>query len=343
MSTTQPSLDEWRRLYQAAAAFKEAGPWEWMIEDEIFGVRNPQSKEIGYCSIMGMAGEHFALAVYLGSEGLAGFWRLHGDRDLEPTFLLEVPELQASWEDRRQLHKQDLDVIKSLGLKFRGRNAWPMFRSYAPGFFPWFVTAEEARFLTLALEQTVEVASRIEEEPALLDPLREGLYLVRTRVRRGESLIWEDEWIKPAPPKARPLPPSAVTEADLADLRRLPRRKMILEIDLFGMPTPIKEKDDPRPYLPYNLLTVEARSGMILGTDLLAPKPSLSAVWTKAPAAFVKTLQRSGSLPAEVVVCRERVYRLLEPVTSKLGIRLTQKRRLTALEQARAAMEQWMG
>jgi hypothetical protein len=57
MNTTQPSRDEWRRLYQAAAAFKEAAPWEWMIEDEIFGVQNPESKEVGYCSIMGMAGE----------------------------------------------------------------------------------------------------------------------------------------------------------------------------------------------------------------------------------------------------------------------------------------------
>lgn len=40
---------------------------------------------------------------------------------------------------------------------------------------------------------------------------------------------------------------------------------------------------------------------------------------------------------------RERVYCLLELVNSRSGIRLIQKRRLPALEEARAAMEQWMG
>ena len=217
-----------------------------------------------------------------------------------------------------------------------------MFRSYTPGYFPWFVTAAEARFLTLALEQALEVALRLKENPALLDPPRTGLYLVRTPVRRGDSLVWEDQWIEPPPPKARLLPPPAVTEADLAELRRLPHRKMTLEIDLFAVPTPVGDKDDPRPYLPYNLLTVEAHSGMILGTDLLAPKPSLDAVWAEAPAKFVNMLQRLGGRPSEVAVSRERVYRMLEPVTSELGIRLTRKRWLPALEQARAALEQWM-
>lgn len=82
----------------------------------------------------------------------------------------------------------------------RGRQTFPRYHredsrrspnGYNPSFFPWFVTAEEARFLTLALEQAVEIASRMEENPGLLDPLRKGLYLVRTLVRRGENLVWE--------------------------------------------------------------------------------------------------------------------------------------------------------
>lgn len=342
MNTPQPSLDEWRRLYQAAIAFRQLAPWEWMTETDVFGVQNPESGQIGYGSIMGMLGEHLALAVYLGSEGLEGFWRLEEDRDLEPSFVLEVPQLQASWGDRRELRWEDREVIKALGLKFRGRGAWPLFRSYAPGYFPWFVTPEEARFLTLVLEQGLEVARRVKENRALLAPLHKGIYLVRTPEKRGETLVWKDERVKPPPPQPRPLPSPTITETDLAALRRLPRQKITVQADLFLMPSPIKEKEDPRPYFPYNLMTVEARSGFILGTDLLAPKPSLDAVWAKAPEAFLNVLRRLGSLPTEVAVRSERVYELLKPVAAGLGIRLTRRRSLPALEQAKATLEQWM-
>jgi hypothetical protein len=342
MNTPQPSLDEWRQLYQAAIAFKQVAPWEWMTEIEVFGVQNPESGQIGYGSIMGLLGEHLALAVYLGSEGLAGFRRLEEDRDLEPTFVLEVPQLQASWGDREELQREDREVIKALGLKFRGRGAWPLFRSYMPGYFPWFVTPEEARFLTLVLEQGLEVARRVKEDRALLAPLRKGIYLVRTLEKRGETLVWKDEWMESPPAQPHPLPPPTITETDLAALRQLPRQKITVQADLFLMPSPIKEKEDPRPYFPYNLMMVEARSGVILGTDLLAPKPSLDAVWARAPEVFLNVLRRLGNLPTEVAVRSERVYELLKPVAVGLDIRLTRKRSLPALEQAKATLEQWM-
>lgn len=337
---SSPTPDEWRHLYEAAIAFKKAAPWEWMAEDQLFGVQNPESEEVGYVSVMGMAGEHFALAIYRGSEGLEGFWQLHSG-EVDPTFLLEVPQLQASWENRSQLHKEDLEVIKALGLKFRGRHAWPMFRNYTPGFFPWFVTAEEARFLTLALEQGLDVALRVREDPALLGSVYEGTYLIRTPAKQADSLVWRDEWQTVPPAKPHLLPPSALTASDLTSLRRLPHRAMTLEVDLFLMPTPIQEGKDARPYFPYNLMIVEAQSGMILGADLLAPQPTLDAVWSEAPMAFAKALQRLKSLPVEVTVRQERVYHLLEPVTTELGIRLTQRPWLPALDQAKAAFEQW--
>jgi hypothetical protein len=342
MNAPQPSLDEWRRLYEAAIAFREAAPWGWMTETEVFGVQNPESGQIGYGSIMGMLGEHLALAVYLGSEGLEGFWRIEESRDVEPTFVLEVPQLQASWGDRQELQQEDREVIKALGLKFRGRGAWLLFRSYVPGYFPWFVTPGEARFLTLALEQGLEVAQRVKENRGLLVSLRKGTYLVRTPEKQGETLAWRDEWVKPPPPQPRPLPPPTITEADLATMRQLPRQKMTVEADLFLMPSPIKGKEDPRPYFPYNLMMVEARSGVILGTDLLTPKPSLDAVWAKAPEAFLNVLRRLGSLPTVVAVRSERVYELLKPGAAGLGIRLTRRRSLPALEQAKAHLEQWM-
>ena len=80
--TGMPSTDTWRKLYEAAIRVKTLAPWEWMTETHIFGVKNPEKEEIGFISIMGMAGEHYAISVYLGAEGLYGFWGLQ-DKDLE--------------------------------------------------------------------------------------------------------------------------------------------------------------------------------------------------------------------------------------------------------------------
>jgi len=181
MTEPGPTLEEWRKLYQAAVRVKEIAPWEWMTETDVFGVQNPETGQTGFVSVMGMLGEHLALAVYLGPEGLYRFW---GFQQMAatgpPETLFELPHLQVSFEDRNKLNQKDRDVINSLGLRFRGRQAWPMFRSYRPGFWPWYLEAAEARFLTFALEQAVDVALRFKEAPAMLEAPDEQSYLVRT-------------------------------------------------------------------------------------------------------------------------------------------------------------------
>jgi len=341
VNTTTPTLDEWRQLYEVAGRFKEVAPWEWLTESHVCGVRNPETGEIGYDSVMGLRGEYFALAVYLGSEGLAGFVQMQNHPKADPTILLEIPQLQASFGERQELRKEDLAIIKSLGLKFRGHDDWPLFRSYVPGYLPWLLSPEEARFLTMCLEQGLEVALRVRQNPHLLDPLRQGLYLIRTPEKEGTALVWKDQWEKPAPP-----PPKTIQikldQKLLNAVARLPRQPMTVQASLSAMPGGIFEKGDPRPYFGYMLMVVEAQSGFILGTEILAPKPSLEAVWTQTPEEFLKVLPRLGQLPTEVAVNQERLRMLLEPVTTALGIKLTLTRSLPALNQAQKAMEQML-
>ena len=205
MAENTPTPEEWRKLYEAVIRIKEIAPWEWMTETDVFGVQNPETDELGFVSVMGLLGEHYAVAVYLGSEGLYGFWALQDTSPLgSPERLLEIPQLQASFEDRNELENKDREIIKATGLNFRGRKAWPMFRSLRPGFLPWFIEAEEARFLTHALEQVPAVASRFREDPAQLETHDDARYLVRVPQQKGRTFVWEASIMRVPPPQPSP-------------------------------------------------------------------------------------------------------------------------------------------
>jgi hypothetical protein len=334
MTDNSPTLEEHRRLFQAAIRVKELAPWEWMMEADLFGVQDPETDELGFVSVMGNRGEHFAIALYLGSEGLYGFWHMEtGGLSVPPERVFEVPQLQAAFLDRDLLHKKDRDLIKQLGLKFRGPNAWPSFRSYRPGFFPWFLTAAEARFLICALEQTADVTPRFAKDPALLQPSRDESYLVRVPRRENGAVVWEDRRMRVPPPEPATIDLLMDFEA-LESLKRLPRSGSKIEMDFFMLPTPVKEKGD-RPLFPYMLMAVDALSGYILGSEMMTPDPSLEEMWGSVPLEAVHQLARARLMPQEIIVRSDTLQGVLEPLAKELGFKLKRAKTLPNLDQAK--------
>jgi len=57
------------RIYDLARDFRKLSPWDYMNEDEIFGIKIPDNDRIYFISIMGSLGEVFALTSYEGIKG----------------------------------------------------------------------------------------------------------------------------------------------------------------------------------------------------------------------------------------------------------------------------------
>ncbi|MBM4465938.1 MAG: hypothetical protein FJ014_10375 [Chloroflexi bacterium] len=343
MKETSPTMPDWKALYEAALEFQEIEAWTWMYDSDVFGVQDPVSGEIGYCCIMGNLGEMFALALYLGSEGLESYMRIASEPPPDPSEAFEELLLQkclmASFANREELGKEDHQVIKRLGLKFRGRNAWPLFRSYRPAHFPWYLTADEARFLTLALQQAREVCPRFREDPALFDPPQEELWFVRVPQLAEEGLTWQDAWLEPALLEEEELPDVPIDELRLARLTKAAQfMDAVWEMDFFLSPTPVQDKRDERPHYPYQTLTVDHASGFIFDTYLASPATHLE----EFPERFLALAERLKRLPVEIWVKREDAYDLLEPLTSRLGIELYLVDELESLEEAQAAFRHFM-
>lgn len=333
-----PTLEEWKRLYDLMAQVKDLAPWKWMEEDDIFGIQMPNTKELGFVSVMGMLGEHFSVAVYQGAKGLGGFWNMHSQGPkLSPEFVLQVPQLQASFEDRDMIDKTDREVMKKLGLKFRGANAWPQFRSYRPGCFPWHIEKEEAEMLTCALEQLLEIVPRFKKDPDIFTPTdNEHEYLVRVN-KKGK---WEDS-VQGITFRQEVKLDLMMNEAALAHLRQMMPGKLTLEIDLYMMEEPVQEKAKERPYFPFMLMLADHDSGMLLDVDLLTPLPSMEAMWSVVPA-IVAEKMAAGFPPKEVRVKDGMLHLLLQPVAQEVGFRLKKESRLRTIDHARRELRNFM-
>ena len=335
MDSREPTMEEWSRLYQAAIAVKEMAPWTWMSETDVFGVENPETGEPGFVSIMGEMGEHLAVAVYLGVRGLYEFWRFVelGEASSMQDFT-RMPHLQAEFQDRTDLRKRDRDIIKALGLKFRGRKAWPLFRSYRPGYHPWFLEGHEARFLALALEQVQNIAPRFRENPAMLP--REGQeYLVRV-YQDGE---WQDR-IKHFPAESIQIPLYMNMKA-LEMLHQLPIQPVCLEVDLPIVPGGIGKRGQ-RPAFGFVLLVVESTSGWVLGSQACTADPSLDEMYGRVPMLLVEILAQIGLRPQEIVVRSDLLYQLLGVLAEELKFSIGWSQELPALEDAKQSLFSWL-
>src|SRR5262245_33185773 len=343
MSEKEPTAEEWGKLYAAAGRVKEMAPWAWMMEDEVFGVRNPERDEVGFVSVMGAGGEYFAVALYQGAVALYDFlalsemiWDGTAD-DVETKGVLEIPQLQASFEDRGRLEKEDRDTIKNLGLKFRGAKSWPMFRNYAPGMFPWFLTSSEARFLTTALEQLLDVALRVRDDEGVLRGEEDAEFLVRVPRVEKSRLVWEDKIMRVPEPGLKKAAPAPLDPQLLESLKKLPEVTNVIEIELTMLPMPVREKKD-RPFFPYLLMLVDASSGLILGNDMLPPLPSLDAMRAEVPTKVAQYLLKLGVKPLKIAVRTERTAQSLAPLAEELGIRIKLSPKLPALDEVMGFM-----
>jgi len=335
-------IEAWRRLYAAADRIKKLAPWAWMWEADIFGVQFPGTAEVGYVSVMGANGQHFAVSAYLGDAALYGFWALEAaDEDTDSADqVLEIPQLMASFEDRAMLDDKDRDIIRALGLRYRGRNAWPLFRSYRPGFRPWFLEQAEVEKLTLALDQLTGVAMRFEDDPALLHEHAEREVLVRVAQPSDTAQDWADELRQvPVPEPIRI--ESRIRTSELDRLTSLPRDSRTAEVDLFIGPGAVAQPGE-RPSFAYALMAVESESHYVLGIELLQALDGLPRMWAEVPAKLVELLNKAGFFPSELRTTSSRLHGLLAPVAQdRLGIPVTLHKHLPALAEAKEAMWDW--
>ncbi|OPZ92152.1 MAG: hypothetical protein BWY74_01726 [Firmicutes bacterium ADurb.Bin419] len=337
MNSEKIELDEWRKLYEAAARFKETECWKWIADFDIFGVENIDTHEIGYCCVKGNAGQVYGISIYIGEDGLKSYMdTLYPNVPFEDLGYIQNC-ITLYFEDRENLNRDDLNIIKQLGLKFRGKMQWPQFRNYKPNYIPSQLSRSEVIYMAYALDQVINVALRCREDEELLLPEDEDKILVRVSKRVDKEEVWEDKYVN------LPLEESngeyeKVNEIALKRIKdNKPRKTGVWEVDFFNAPAMVKESG--RPYYPLMFMIAEAESGLMLDMKMTSDFDGYIGEFRDE---IIDMIARNKLIPEVIVVQRKKAFQMLEPISSKLGIDLQPVEELFSIKEFRKGLEEFL-
>ncbi|MBX7240193.1 MAG: hypothetical protein K1X92_00495 [Bacteroidia bacterium] len=296
------SKQSWQELFSLALQFKQLAPWNWMNDSDLFAVQIPDSGVKYYCSIMGAAGEVFAIAMYDGTEGLDMLTDLAEFGVYDPFEMITSQKcLMVSFSNKEELIDEDLEVLKTVGLTFKGKNAYPTFHDYTPSYLPFPIhTEKQADTIKTILAQALIVAQKQKEDNFYLIPpedAEEEKFLVRVQNESGE---WTEQWLEPddytEEEEEEAVEISEIyLQSNLGKFARNVQKAWLM--DAFVFPTPVQENPDERPYFPKIMMIVDAESGMIV-----AHEPFTATSFNKEfQKSFVKICKENNYVPGKIL------------------------------------------
>ncbi|MFN4152848.1 MAG: ATP-binding cassette domain-containing protein, partial [Candidatus Sericytochromatia bacterium] len=130
---------------------------------------------------------------------------------------------------------------------FKAKKDWPMFRTFEPNYFPWYLNKKEVIFFTHILEQSCILLKEAELNPKKLIAKKKDHYVLKY-LEKGE---WKTGEIKPneyIKPEIKPM-----VDLNLVDkVKKISIKKgLVWEIQSLRLPDPVMDEGDEKPYYPY--------------------------------------------------------------------------------------------
>lgn len=319
------------KLYGLAFEYKKKKLWEKVWDSELFAVKLADGR-IGYISIMGAAGQHCALGLYIGNKGLDSFRAMiRADGILMFPFdfqeqVLQQDCLQCSFESKDELSEEEREEVRRYArannIRLAGKRAYPQFTKYQKNLCPWYIqTEEEQELLCQGLEAAIAMAGFLEgkmpEDLGMADIDEEEMEIPMLERREGSYVLTKTQ-LPAEEPEVIPAP-KAGNQIGIAKLKKI-RKSGIWECGIIRFPQPVRNEDDEIPFFPVLLLAVNSATGYLL------PLPSVRDYEDNPEAlvdAFIEGLLKQKICPREIRARDERTYAFAADLCGKLGIALS--------------------
>ncbi|WP_026485660.1 DUF7309 domain-containing protein [Caldanaerobius polysaccharolyticus] len=330
------TLDEWRELYKVASEVKELRPWEHLWDMDLITILHPAMSEPVYCSVMGKSGECFCIASYYGFEAFNRLMAMIQRDDIPPEQVIRFQEdnvIICFFGDREELFKEELQIIKDLGLKFRGKNNWIYFRSFKKGYSPYILDEDEVlketeilKNLYMALQAYIEGKIKVN--------FGKGMTLLRRYDEETKQWLNCEAPLFSVPPAYKKV--FLKDEVSISRLNKQQTINSILELDIAYVQGSIKDKKYERPLSIRICVLADSRTGIVLDQKLLSPKDDEISEILRM---IIDYILQTGK-PKRVYVRDEYIRSIIEDICNNINIELKIRGRLNAIDNFIKILEQ---
>ncbi|MBD3242217.1 MAG: hypothetical protein GF331_16615 [Chitinivibrionales bacterium] len=313
-----PLRSQWCRLYDAARRFRAAKPWKLLRDTDLVAVTDPSTGAELYCSITGTAETECGLLAFRGSRGLSCCLDMFYDLVDQRSFRYRLDCLSLSFVNKPNLYKQDVAIVREIGVQCRGKRAWPLFRAHLPGRVPWYLSAYEAAVLTVCIEQ---VLAYLEDEGgSLVLEAPDGRIAIPRRYQHvgPQGIEWLTDLMELDPPDddvIAPLEFDDVTKARLACALTEPGQSW--DIAVVDLPMPVTEETPP--YYPLLPVVIDSATGIVIKTDVVARTPDELHVACREIVCAALNCER---MPETMRTCDPRLLEVLDSLEEYADTRL---------------------
>ncbi|MEG0548653.1 MAG: hypothetical protein RR518_07600 [Coprobacillus sp.] len=303
----------WKRLYELSEELKELKPWEHMWSSDYICIEISPQDQV-YCIIMGKNKECIGISVYEGESGygdLVSIDKSYNSSEVRRYVMYEQNCLTWYLGDRDEVLPQQMEIIKELGLKYHGKNAWPFFVCYEKQYYPYTFNDQEAKRFVIVLERLIDVLKDyIDDKIDVNFDDKEMIYVHQ----ENENWIYE----------AMSLPESydKYTAIELSDesiytqLKKQKKTSDELYIDLHYMNSSIEDKQYKKPANALMFLVVDARSQMIVHCELLKPVDDEISVVLN----YIIPYILEDGIPSKIYVRNPTVFVAIDNIANECGI-----------------------
>jgi hypothetical protein len=259
------NIEVYKELYEVINEWIELKPWEYLYSEDFVAVED--DNETYYCCIMGRMGDCIGVSIYTGDEGYADLISVaEGSEDPATTEFIMFSQscLTFYLGDREEVPAQQRQIIKKLGLKYRGRGKWPFFMSFEPKLFPYKINDRQAIIMTKVFKQLIptmkayianEIDVRFDEDEIIYTYKEDNQWKYEARVAPERPTKY--------------MPVELINKELLQELKKQDHIDTDLIIDLNYISSPTNDKKYARPLNPICLLFLDATEHMIIDMRIL--------------------------------------------------------------------------
>ena len=262
------NLNIWKELYDVINQWKITKPWQQFWSDNWIQINLPDGNTY-YCSIMGKIGDCIGLSVYQNNDGLCDLESLlieQIDSSVTKYLMYDQNCLVFYLWNRVEVPKQQKEIIKALGLKYRGNGNWPYFLSYKKRFIPYHINDDQAQILVQIMQQLLDITSLYNKKE--IDVKFDEDEIINA-YQKDKQWYYEPIII---PQLDKFISIEMSNENEKQKIINQHHNDNNLIMDLIYLNNPINDKNYNRPINPLLFIVLDETSQMIIYNHILSPE-----------------------------------------------------------------------